>query len=132
MVISKNRRKYSEEFKRQVVEDFVSGRKTAGQLAAEHGFSSAQIYQWKSQLKVQDRTQHFNALVDSGYSREQAERIQQLEDELAQYKRMVAQQALELDLLKKLERGGPSRSESELTGLIDIMKKSARRKGRAK
>ena len=130
--MSKNRRKYSPEFKRKVVDDFVSGRKTAPQLAAEHGVDSAQVYQWKSQLKAQDRSDHLDELVDSGMSPADAKLFQQKEDELAEYKRIVAQLTLENDLLKKLDQWRNSRRESALTGLIDTIKKSARRKERAK
>ena len=65
-------------------------------------------------------------------SSEQAKRFQQKEDELAEYKRIVAQLTLENDLLKKLDQSINSRRENELNGLIDTMKRSGRRKGRAK
>lgn len=130
--MSKNRRKYCREFKRKVVEEFVSGRKSAPQLAAEHGVDSAQIYQWKSQLKASDRDDHLDELIESGLSREQAKRFQQQEDELAEYKRMVAQLTLENDLLKKLDPSISSQRENGLNGLIDTIKRSARKIGRVK
>ena len=130
--MSKNRRKYSREFKRKVVEEFISGRKTAPQLGAEHGVSSAQIYQWKTQLNALDRENHLFELVESGMSPAEAKLFQQKEDELAEYKRIVAQLTLENDLLKKLQPANNCQPESALNGLIDTIKMSAQRKGRAK
>jgi hypothetical protein len=71
-------------------------------------------------------------LVESGMSPAEAKRFQQQEDELAEYKRIVAQLTLENDLLKKLDQWRNSRRESGLNGLIDTINKSGRRKGRAK
>lgn len=42
----RKQRKYSEEFKRKIVEDFESGRFTATQLERLHGIANASIYNW--------------------------------------------------------------------------------------
>ena len=77
--MGKPRRHFSNEIKRQAVEDYVSGRKT-----------------------------------------------------VAEYQKKVGEQAMIIDLLKKLRNLTCSQRESELSGLIATMKPSGRRKGGAK
>jgi hypothetical protein len=71
-------------------------------------------------------------LEAQGSSREQARRIMQLEAELEEYKKKVAELALINDLLKKLQTSKRSQPESELSGLIATMKKSGQKNGPAK
>jgi transposase-like protein len=130
--MSRSRRTFSEAVKRRAVEEYVSGRKSAAQIAAEHGIAPGRIYKWKAQLEETARGERIEALTESGLNPEQARRFQQLEDELAVYRRKVGEQAVMSDLLKKL-RGMPSSvPESELTGLIAITKSAARKRGRGK
>ncbi len=43
------RRKFSNQFKRQVVEEYLSGVSTAAQLMRRHDISSGLLYHWKDQ-----------------------------------------------------------------------------------
>jgi len=57
-------------------------------ICREHGISQPTFYQWKSKY--------------SGMDVNQLKRVKELEVELAQYKRMVAEQALDIRILKDL------------------------------
>jgi transposase-like protein len=126
------KRQFNDEVKRQAVDDYVSGRKSAAEVAAELGIVQNMIYRWRAQFEAQAKGDRIDELVDEGHSLQQARKILQLEEELAEYKRKLAEQILINDLLKKLRDSRASQPESELTGLIATMKSSARRKGPAK
>jgi len=57
-------------------------------ICREQGISQPTFYQWKSKY--------------SGMDVNQLRRVKELEAELAQYKRMVAEQALDIRILKDL------------------------------
>ena len=128
----KAKRFFSDEQKRQAVDDYVSGRKRADEVAAEVDVPRGVIYKWRVQLENQAKGDRVDELETKGLPPDEARRIQRLEDEIAEYKRKLAELALENDLLKKLRGLKTSRSESELNGLIDILRVSGRRKGPAK
>lgn len=62
--------------------------KTVADLCREHGISQPTFYQWKSKY--------------SGMDVPQLKRVKELEAELAQYKRIVAEQTLDIRILKDL------------------------------
>ena len=130
--MGKPRRHFSDEIKRQAVGDFVSGRRSAAEISAELGVTQGVIYRWRVQLEEQAQGIRIGELEAEGRSPEDAKQIQRLEEELAEYKRKVGEQTLIIDLLKKLRRSGIYLPESELSGLIDTIKSSARRKGGAR
>jgi transposase-like protein len=127
--MGKPRRQFSEETKRQAVDDFVSGRRSAAEISAELGVAQGVIYRWRVQLEEQARGLRVGELEAEGRHPEDAKRIQRLEEELAEYKRKLGEQTLINDLLKKLRNLPISQRESELSGLIDTFKSSARRRG---
>jgi len=57
-------------------------------ICREHGISQPTFYQWKSKY--------------SGMDVHQLKRVKELESELAQYKKIVAEQALDLRVLKDI------------------------------
>jgi transposase-like protein len=124
------RRKFDSEAKAQAVADYVSGRKTAEQVALENGVTRSMIYQWRVQSEEASRGAKAAELEALGLSPQEARRIQQLEDENAEFRAKVAEQAIIIDLLKKLRMSTSYQPESELTGLIAISKNSARSKKR--
>ena len=81
-------RRFSNEFKRQVVEELLSGISSSAQLCRRHNISSGLLYYWKKQY------------TKGGFGNEptqeaaQAEKIRQLEQ-------MVGKLALENEFLKK-------------------------------
>jgi transposase-like protein len=47
----KNQRKFSLEFKRQVVEELLSGESSSAQLCRRYNIASSMLYHWKEFLK---------------------------------------------------------------------------------
>lgn len=129
---NKTRRTFSDEEKRQAVDDYVSGRKTAAEIGSELQIHANMIYRWRAELEAAGKLARVEELQGQGMDREAARKIQQLEDELEEYKKKLAEQIVINDLLKKLRDSKTFRPESELTGLINTMKSSARKKGPAK
>lgn len=132
MAKKKTRRIFTDEQKRQAVDDYVSGRRSCAEVAAELGVAQGLVYKWKAAFDEEARDARLSELEGEGHSRAQARKIQQLEDELAAYQKKVAEQAVIIDLLKKLQTSKSFQHESELSGLIGTMKKSDRKKGPVK
>ena len=97
----RNQRTFSQEFKRQIVEELLSGESRPAQLCRRHNISSSLLYHWKRQYargKFNNEPTAEAALKD---------RIEKLE-------RLVGRLTLENDFLKKgLEH---SLSQSERNG----------------
>ena len=70
-----------------ILKEQEQGKKVAD-LCREHGISQPTFYQWKSKY--------------SGLDVNQLKRIKDLEQELIQYKKIVAEQALDIRVLKDL------------------------------
>lgn len=130
--MGKVKRQFSEEIKKKAVDDFVSGRRTAAEIAAELGLAQGVVYRWRVQLEENAREGRIDELGAEGHHPHDAKRIQRLEEELAEYKRKVGEQAVIIDLLKKLRQSKIFLPESELSGLIDTIKFSARKRGGAR
>lgn len=122
----RQRRQFTDEQKRMAVDDYVSGRKTAEQVAAENDVNATVIYKWRVQLDEKAKGARVDELESQGLSTQAARKILQLEAEVEEYQKKVAQQAVIIDLLKKLQPSTTSQPESELTGLIDTAKRLAR------
>ena len=99
----RKQRSFSPEFKRQVIEELLSGASTPAQICRRHEISSGLLYYWKKQYSRAD--------LGSNGKREAAleERIQQLEQ-------MLGKACLENEFLKKaLQRTlGPSKKRGSL------------------
>lgn len=128
----KTRRKFSDEQKRASVNEYLEGKRSASEIANDLGIAVGQLYRWKAQLEEKDRSGRIEELTEDGATRAMATKLQQQEEEIEAYQKKVAELTLINDLLKKLQTSKPSRQESELSGLIDTMKKSARKRKPAK
>jgi transposase-like protein len=128
--MGKQKRKFSEDQKRKAVDDYVSGFKSAAQLAAELGTSVNNIYNWRVQMDEKSRGARVDELTVSGRSREDAKLILQLEAERDAYQRMVGEQAVIVELLKKRLMSRDSQQRSELTGLIETLERAAQKRKR--
>lgn len=129
--MKKTRRKFTKEEKDTALEDYLSGARTAQQIAEDLGTDVQSIYRWKVAKEEKAKGVRIDELLSEGSSLAQAKRIQLMELEIEAYQKKVAEQAVMIDLLKKLQCGS-SQPESELTGLIRTTKESDRRKRRAK
>jgi transposase-like protein len=128
----KARKKFTEQEKRQAVADYVSGARTAQTIANELGTEIQAIYRWRTLYDEQKKGVRLSELHSEGISQELAERILRQQDEIEAYQKKVAEQALIIDILKKLRKLGPLPPESELSGLIAMEIKLAQKKQRAK
>ncbi len=128
----KPRRKFSEEDKRKAVDDYLTGVKSAVEVAGKLGVSVGLIYRWKSDFEAKAKNGRIEELTEAGVTRAMALKIQQQEEEIVAYQKKVAEQAVIIDLLKKLRMPTNSQSESELSGLIGTIKQSDRKRKRAK
>lgn len=128
----KPRRTFSDEQKRSAVNDYVSGRKTAAQVAAENDVPVGVIYKWRVHLDEQAKGARIDELEAQGASSQMARRIVQMEAEMEEYQKKVAQQSVIIDLLKKLQRSTSLPPEDELTGLLDTTRSLARSKRHVK
>jgi transposase-like protein len=128
--VGKPRRKFSEELKRAAVEDYVSGRKTAAQIAAENEVSVSHVYKWKIQFDENAKGSRVDELESSGVSREHAKELLEIKAERDAYQRMVGEQAVIIELLKKRLLSTNSQQRSELTGLIETLERAALKRKR--
>lgn len=128
----KPRRKFTEEQKKKIVEAYVSGSKSASELAQENDIAPGLIYRWKSDQGLKAKNDRIEELTEEGATRAMAMKIQQQEAEIEAYQKKVAELTLINDLLKKLPVMTSYQSESELSGLIGTMKKSVRKQKRAR
>jgi transposase len=84
----KRQRSFSTEFKRQVVEEYLSGVSTAAQLCRRHSISSGLLYYWKKQ--------YVKNSFDADAAREAA-----LEERINQLEQALGKSHLENEFLKK-------------------------------
>ena len=126
------RKKFSKEQKRQAIDDYVSGRKSAQQIADELSMDVQYLYRWKVQADEKSKGIQVEEFEKEGCPPEWAKRLSQKEEEISLYQKKLAEQAIIIDLLKKARGLKTSASESELSGLIATTKKLDRKKGPAK
>ncbi|TVQ80944.1 MAG: hypothetical protein EA369_01235 [Bradymonadales bacterium] len=129
--MGKSRKKFELEYKRRIVQEYLSGTKSAKEIADAEGLDPGQIYNWKTQLENQRRVDRIEEIqTTEGVSFEQARKIRELEEELMAAKEKIADQALAIDLLKKIQPN--SAYEKKSSGYIAMKRELDRSKGRAK
>ena len=126
--MAKKRYYFSPEQKREAVQEYLSGKRRAEDIARELDIPQGYLYKWRVQLDEAAKGLAIEELESQGLTREQARLIEQQREEIEAYKQTVAKQAVIIDLLKKLQTSNHSPLENELTGLIDITKRSAPKK----
>ncbi len=84
----RNQRTFSLEFKRQVVEELVSGESRAAQLCRRHNISTGLLYHWKKQY------------IRGKFNNEPTEEAA-LKDRIEKLERLVGRLTLENEFLKK-------------------------------
>lgn len=128
----KARRKFTDEEKLKAVSEYLSGAKSAKELAHELGVEVHVIYHWRAALDERKRESALSGLESQGVPKEVAERLLRQQEEIEAYQKKVAEQAVIIDLLKKLQTSSSLPPESELSGWIATSKKSDRKKRGAK
>jgi transposase-like protein len=131
--MGKPKRKFTEAVKRAAVDEYVSGRKSAAQVAAQYEISTGQVYSWRVQLDEKAKDAKLNDLISSERSPEEAAKmIFELERERDAYQKTVGEQTMIIELLKKRLRSTSSQQRSELTGLIETLERAVQKRGRGK
>lgn len=101
--MKKTRTYRTAEYKKKLVDEYVSGTSTAEAIAEREKLERGMLYKWKAQLENTAREERVEALEASGHNPDDIRRIMELEDELAAAKSKIADQALAIDLLKKIQ-----------------------------
>ena len=98
----RKKRHFSDEVKRQAVNEYLSGKKSAAELAIEHDIAQGLIYKWKTYFEEQAKGVRVEELEAQGHHPQDIKKIIQQEEEIALYKAKLAETTLHNDLLKKL------------------------------
>ena len=111
----RKQRSFSPEFRRQVIEELLSGVSSPAQICRRHEISSGLLYYWKKQYGQ-------SALADNG-KREAA-----LEERIRQLEQMLGKACLENEFLKRaLQRTlGPSKRSGSSLPTIETCSKPSR------
>lgn len=128
----RTRKKFSKEQKQQAIDDYVSGRKSAQQIADDLSIDVHYLYRWKVEADEKSKGVQVEELEKEGCPSEWAKKLSQKEEEISLYQTKLAEQAIIIDLLKKARGMKTSAHESELSGYIATTKKLDRKKGPAK
>jgi transposase len=114
----KQRRAFRTEFKRQVVEEYLSGASTAAQLMRRHEISSGLLYHWKDQ--------YTKGRFDNPPSHEAA-----LEERVRQLEQLVGRLTLENEFLKKVVQRSLATPKKSAGSSRSIVSSSTASKGGA-
>jgi len=91
-------RLYSEEFKRQLVLDFESGKFSVPQLSKLHGISNSVLYRWVYKFSIFNE-QGFRIIEMKESS---STKLKSLEQRVKDLERTIGQKQLKIDYLEKL------------------------------
>lgn len=129
--MEKKWRKFSLEVKRRAVDDFVSGRKKAEELALELGYKDInRIYGWKSLFEDKKKSEKREQRRKLGVSPDMLKRLEELESENEELKKSLGEKSLIIDLLKKIQMD--SVYGKSVTGLTETIKQLGQNKRRVK
>ncbi len=110
----RKQRKFSPEFKRQVVEEYLSGVSTAAQLCRRHSISSGLLYHW--------RKQYVKNTFEPDAVKEAA-----LEERVGQLEQALGKAHLEIEFLKKaLHQSFESRKKGSSLPTTETLSKPSR------
>ncbi|MGO2294993.1 MAG: transposase [Psychroflexus halocasei] len=94
----RKRRTYSEEFKRQVVQDFESGQFSVLQLEKLHGISNVSIYNWI--YKFSTFNEKGSRIVEMKESSTQ--KLKELQARIKELEAIVGRKQISIDYLEKM------------------------------
>ena len=128
----RNRRTFTKEQKDWAIDQYTSEAMSAEEIAAHLETDVSYIYRWKTLADEKRKGLRISELQEDGNSADKARRLFELELEVEEYKKKLAEQVLISDLLKKLLHLPISQRESELASLIKTTKSLKRKKGPVK
>ena len=88
------RRRFSLEFKRKVVEEYVKGGRSAAEICAQYQLHENLIYRWRKQYEAEAQREEQSRAVVERQLREAQARIEELESALGR-------SAAEVDFLRR-------------------------------
>ena len=100
----KNQRKFSLEFKRQVVEELLSGESSPAQLCRRYNIASSVLYHWKDQYS---RGKFNNEPTEEAALRDRVEKLERLVGKLTLEKEFL-KRGLQNSLNHQQRNGRPS------------------------
>lgn len=124
----RTRKNFTKEQKDHAIDEYLSGRKSAHQIASDLNTDIQNIYRWKTVREEKAKGVRVEELISEGNSKAMAEKLLEKELEIKAYQKKVAEQAIIIDLLKKLQTPDCLAPESELTGLIKTTSKLAQKR----
>ncbi len=111
------------EQKLKAIEEYKAGLKTAKQIAEQFGSMNKNlIHAWKYEVEEKAKGERVDELKNTGCSSEAAKRILELEQEVVEYQKKLAEQVLINDLLKKLRMQPNFQPEKSASGLTEIIR----------
>lgn len=130
--MARSRKIFSEEVKQKAVDEFISGLKSAEQIAAELGASASHVYKWRTRFDELKKGIETSELEAQGSRPEDIKKIRDLEKELNEYKLQLAEKTVIAELLKKRLQSKSSQQRSELTGLIETFELAVQKRKHGK
>lgn len=121
----KTRKRFTQEQRDWAVDSYLSGEKSAQEVATELGIDVQNIYRWKTVREEKAKGLRVEELMAEGNTKVMAQKLLEKELEIEAYQKKVAEQAVIIDLLKKIPGNEIFQCESELTGLIKTTVRSA-------
>lgn len=94
----RKQRRYSDEFKKQLVQDFESGKYSVPQLERLHGVSNPTIYNWI--YKFSTFNEHGFRVVEMKQSSN--EKVKELEKRIKELEGAVGRKQIKIDYLEKM------------------------------
>jgi transposase-like protein len=93
-----SQRRFSEEFKRKLVEDFERGEMSVPQMERHYGVSNVLIYKWIYKFSIyNEKNIRIVEMKDS-----QTNRVRELEEKVKELERTVGQKQIMIDYLEKM------------------------------
>ncbi len=109
--------------KLKAIEEYKAGIKTSKQIAEQFGSTNKNlIHAWKYEVEERGKGERVDELQNTGYSAEAAKKILELEMQIEEYQKKLAEQVLINDLLKKLRSQTNYQPEKSAAGLNDIIR----------
>lgn len=126
----RSKRKFTEEEKRKAVNEYVSGKRSAEEIATELGVIPQYIYNWRVRFDELAKGEHIASFEAQGVDPKMAKLLAEKDEELRAYKEKVAELSLHVDLLKKLhpslQRSTSANGYAEIVRALKPSKKPVR------
>ena len=91
-------RKFTEDFKRQVVKEYESGTFSVRQLGRLYGLANQQIYSWIYKFSIFNEKGY--RIVEAKDS--SANKLKEMEERIKEFERSIGQKQIKIDFLEKM------------------------------